>query len=483
MAIIGLDVGSTGCKAIVFDSSGKSLAHAHIEYPFFEKVYEIDGNTIWDCVATVLKHCGENSPEKITALCISSFGESFVPIDSQGNVLLNTMLYTDKRGRSQCDWLEGKIGRTRLMQITGHNPQPMYSLPKILYIRDNYPEIYSKVYKFLMIGPFCAFRLTGNDYIDYSLASRTLAFDVIKKEWSQLILKATGIDESLLSNPVPSGTIVGQILPEAAKKLALPEGITVVSGGQDQICAALGAGVVESDIAVDGMGTVECITPIFKKPQMSSDFLENNYACVPYVFDGTYATYAFTFSGGSILKWYRNTFASDKSYKELDQEGSKNPTDLIVVPHFAGSATPDMNEAFSGSILGLRFDTDSSVIYRALIEGVSYEMKYNLEILEKHGITFTEIRAVGGGAKSDYWLQIKSNIFGKTIVSLDVEEAGIVGAAILAGTATGVFQDISAALKVFIKKRKSFLPDKTEMAFYEKQYEKYKRIRKGIGEL
>jgi len=493
MALLGLDVGSSGCKAMIFDTDGTQLAYAHLEYPPFENVYETHGDLIWEHVKRVIQDCTSVVHETVTAMSISTFGESFVTVDQDGEVLMNTMLYTDPRGITQCKRLVASLGEEPIMGITGMKPQTMYSLVKMMYIKDNHPAVYDKTFKFLVIGSFCIYRLTGQDVIDYSLASRTMAFDVLHKEWSKVMFEAAGVDQKKMAKPIPSGTLVGKILPEIAKELGLSVDMLVVSGGQDQICAALGAGVVDSAVAIDGTGTVECITPIFDAPKLSKVFLENNYTCVPYMVDGMYATYAYNFTGGAILKWFKNNFAQDdvayahtngqSIYQYMDSHGAQTPTDLIVVPHFAGSATPDMNPFARGAFLGLKFDTDKGTLYRAMIEGVTYEMLYNLEILKENGIEIKELRAVGGGAKSDYWLQIKASVTGKTIVPLDVDEAGIVGTVIMAGVATGVYQNIAEAVRVFVKKRNAFEPIPADREIYQKNYQRYKLARAAIAHL
>jgi len=493
MALMGLDIGSSACKAMVFNTKGKQLAYSYIEYPPFQNVYETNGNIIWENVKKVLKDCTLQVKEEVTALSISSFGESFVPVDKNGKVLMNTMLYTDLRGSEQCERLVKEIGKERIMENSGVNPHPMYSVYKMMYIKETYPFVYEDTFKFLLIGSFIAYMLTGETVIDYSLAARTGIFDVIKKEWSELLLNKTDIDKNKLATPIKCGEVIGKIKKDIAEELSISKNLTVVSGGHDQICAALGAGVIDGGVAIDGTGTVECITPIFDKPILNEAFLGNNYACVPYAIDGMYATYAFNFTGGSILKWFKNNFAGAdiktaeemgiSVYKLLDLKGAKKPTDLIVIPHFAGSATPDMNESARGAFLGLKFDTDVSTLYRALIEGVTYEMVYNMEILAQNGIHISQLRAVGGGAKSDYWLQIKANVTGKTIVPLDVEEAGIVGTVIMAGVATGVYKSFEEAIALFVKKKREFEPNVNELEFYKSHYQKYKAVRECIANL
>jgi xylulokinase len=493
MALIGLDIGSTGCKAMVFSDDGKSLSHAYSEYETVGSVYETNCDIIWKHVKDVLAKCVFGIKDEIKAVSISSFGESFVPVDKAGNVLMNTLLYTDPRGTHQCERYKSQFGEQRIMEIAGVKPHPMYSLSKLGYIHDEQNELFNKTYKFLLIESFIIFRLTGEFYIDYSLAARTMAFDVTKKKWSKELLALAGVDEDKLPKAVPSGTVVAKIMPSIANELGLPLKLIVVTGGHDQVCAATGAGITKPGLAIDGTGTVECITPAFDKPILTEQFLGNNYACVPHSIEGMYVTYAFNFTGGSILKWYRDNFskyetmlAKEKGisvYQLLDELGAKNPTDLIVIPHFAGSATPDMNEDARGAFLGLRFDTDAPTLYRALIEGVTYEMAYNMEFLESAGVKIHELRAVGGGAKSSYWLNIKANITGCRIIPLDVEEAGLTGTAILAGVASGVYKKVDEALPYFIRQKTAIEPDEEQRKIYSENFQRYKEARKLISNL
>lgn len=492
MALMGIDAGSSGCKAMVFSEEGQKICDEYIEYPSLKNPNEMDCNMLWESVQEIITKCAENTKEKITALSVSSFGESFVPVDSKGDVLMNAMLYTDKRGKDECLKLVEKTGKRRIMEITGVNPQPMYSLSKMMYIKDNHPDIYNRTDKFLLIASFIIYRLTGRAVIDYSLASRTMAFDITEKNWSEPLLEIAGIGREKFADIHPSGTEIGKILPGMASKLSLDNELCVVTGAHDQICAAIGAGVTDTSVAIDGTGTVECITPIFSSPLLTENFVGNNYACVPYVIEGMYATYAFSFTGGAILRWYKNNFGKHESiqaretgvnvYEILDKNASDKPTEIIVIPHFSGSATPDMNINSKGAFLGLTLDTSSSDIYRAMMEGVTYEMLYNLEILKENNVDFSELRAVGGGSKSPLWLQIKADITGKRIIPLETEESGIVGCVMLAGVATGVYKNLKEAVNVFVKKGKPYIPDKNNREIYTKNYTEYKRIRKFLSD-
>jgi len=488
MAVIGLDVGSSGCKSIVFDDGGTKLSYAYMEYKRADSVYEIDANEIWKCVLAVLKKSIAESKAEIKALAVSSFGETFVAVDEKGEILAKSMLYTDSRGSEQCRRYIESAGKENIMKISGVNPHPMYSLPKIGWYRENNQTPFSNTKHFFLIEDYIIFKLCGEKYIDYSLAARTMAFDVTKKKWDSSLLALAGIDEKYMSMPVPSGYAAGKILPKIAETLCVSKDMAIVTGGHDQVCAATGAGITKPGLAIDGIGTVECITPAFDKPILSAEFLNNNYACVPHSIADMYVTYAVNFTGGSILKWYRDNFAKYEMqqakkkgisvYELLDNTAAKSPTDLIVVPHFAGSGTPDMMESARGSVYGLRFDTDAGMFYRALLEGVTYEMKYNIERLESFGIRFDKLKAAGGGAKSKLWLQIKADITGCSIIPLDIDEAGVTGAAMLAAVAVGIYKTLNDAIPYFVHEKEAVEPSKNEHEIYIERYEKYKKARK-----
>lgn len=493
MAVMGLDVGSTGCKCIIFSDNGQSEAYSYEEYPRTLTGTTISANTIWDSVSTVLRDANRQyaaisaqseSATPVRAICISSFGESFVPVDRNGSPLAEIMLYTDPRGVEECTEFTKKMPEDEIMKSCGVKPHPMYSLPKIAWIRKNQPDLFDNTWKFLLIEDYIIYRLSGETCIDYSLASRTMAFNVTSKCWDERLLALAGIVPERLSAPVPSGTSVGVITAGVSADLGFPDGVLVVTGGHDQVCAAVGAGVLAPGIAVNGIGTVECITPAFSSPVLESGFLNNNYACVPYAISDMYVTYAFNFTGGALLKWFRDNFAAgeileakaeDKSvYRILDEKAAKTPSSVMVIPHFAGSGTPDMDPEATGAILGLSFRHGVPEIYRALLEGVAFETRYNMELMKSVGVDIVELRAVGGGAKSRIWLEIKAAITGCRILQLEVDEAGITGAAMMASVAAGIYPSVEAAANVFIKIRDTILPDPELQREYQARFETYK---------
>jgi xylulokinase len=497
ISLIGLDIGTTGCKCTLFDLEGNIVCFSYEEYKTENPkpgYYELNPENVWNLVKTVIYNTiNSYKGEPVTAICISSFGEAAVPVDSHGNVLGNSILYMDKRGSEQSIRLEKELGKRKVMELTGVPIHPMYTIGKIMWIKENMPDIFNKVWKFMLFGDFISFCLTGLAVIDYSLASRTMAFNVIHKKWEEKILRFARIKQDMFSKPCPSGTIIGNVKRDIAEELGIPQNALVVVGGHDQACAALGAGILSEGLAIDGIGTVECITPAFDKPVLNELMLKYNFNCAPHLKEGMYVTYAFNFTGGSLLKWYRDNFISQKEeitvkrkeniYALLDTKAPKIPTDLLVLPHFAGAGTPYMDTSAKGAIIGLSFNNKAPEIYRAILEGITYEMAFNMECLDKAGIKINKLRAVGGGAKSDLWLQIKADIMQCKIERLNVSEAGTLGTAIMAGVATGAFTSIEDASKKIVKVSKEFYPNTKFREKYIENYNRYKRVYKNIKDI
>lgn len=490
MSLLGIDVGTSGCKAAIIDFEGNITGQAYKEYSLIstgQRWQEIDPNTVWRSVKEVVAkavqgHRGEN----IRAISVSSFGEAAISVADNGNVLHNSIIYIDPRGSEEALYLKQRLGHKKILGITGVSAHSMYSIGKIMWLKKHWPELYANTWKFMLFADFILYRLGAKPHTDYSLAARTMAFDVINKRWSPEILICAGIEEDKFGEPVQSGTIVGQIRKDMADELGLPEDVLLVAGGHDQPCAALGAGVIESELAVDGLGTTECITPAFGSPIISGTMGESGFSCVPHVKRDMYVTYAFTFTSGSMLKWYRDNLG-DVYRKEAQESGinvydlmigkaSENTSDLFILPHFAGAATPYMDTAAKGAIVGMNIDTKPEDIIQAILEGITFEMMVNVERLNQAGVKIKEMRAVGGLAKSEEFLQLKADMMGRKVTTLQVSEAGTLGVAILAGTASGVYTSLEDAVKKLVRTKKEFYPNEKRHCYYQEKFETYKKI-------
>ena len=476
MIIGGLDVGTTGCKLTAYDDKGNFIYNSYKEYEVSRHSgeHEIDASVIFDAVCEVIKDTSQKC--ELSAIGVTTFGETFTVLDEDDNVLLPSMLYTDPRGAEECKELSKALGEERLTYISGVKPHQMYSLPKIMWIKNNRPEIFAKIKRILLMEDYIVYKLTGKAFIDYSLAARTMALDIRNKCWSDEIFDAVGIDKNLLSIPVPAFNVAGEIKPEIAEKLGIKNAVKIVNGAHDQVAAAVGAGVFEVGQAVDGTGTVECVTPVFDKVPENESLYNEGYSVVPYVFDGTYVCYALSFTGGATLKWFRDNFAKDKSYKELDSEVKAEPSGILILPHFAGAANPYMDNGSKAAMIGLTLEHKDSDIYQALMEGVTYEIMTNIEHLESFGIKPEKLFATGGGANSDVWLRIKADILNRPVTALLAKEAGTCGTCMMVGVAVGAYKDLYDAKEVFVKEKKTFLPNPDNTEKYQKYYKAYKNI-------
>lgn len=484
MLLAGLDIGSTGCKLSVFTIDGELLGSISREYPVLRShsAHEVDAAAIWEAVRTLIAESAEAYPG-IAGIGITSFGESFVLLDEQDEPLLPVMLYTDPRGEDQAKRLEETVGRENLIRTTGLTAHPMYSLPKLMWVRENLPEIWEKTQKICLMEDYVVYRLTGTRQIDYSLATRTMAFDIEGLTWSEEVCAAAGIDSRLFSTPVPTGTSAGQLKKELTQALGLWEGTIAVSVSHDQVAAAIGSGVLDESRTVDGAGTVQCTTPVFTGYDPMK-MAENNYCIVPFVKKGSYVTYAFSYTGGALVKWFVDNLAQDAVRKAKEQgtsvydllEGSCDdaPTGILVLPHFAGAATPFMDSGSRGAIVGLTLSHSQKDLYRAVMEGVCYEMRLNQELLAESGVSIAPLYATGGGAKSRVWMQMKADVMNVPVTALTTPEAGAAGSAMLVGVALGLYPDLETAAEKMVKVREVFQPRKEAHDRYEAVYQRYK---------
>ena len=493
MKIAGLDIGTTRCKLTVFDENGKMLGKASRDYPVRRHVsgHKIDVSGIMDGVFAAIREMTEQYPD-IGGIGVTSFGETFVMVDAEGQPLHDAMLYTDPRGAEECAALSERIGERRIAHITGLRPHEMYSIGKMMWIKAHHPETYAVAKHVHLIEDYVVRHLTGNAQIDYSLATRTMAFDIRTMSWSDEVFEAAGIDRDLMSEPVPTGTPAGCITEETARKTGLPKECRIVSISHDQVAAAVGAGAFDGSVAVDGAGTVECLTPIYDSLPDIDVMSRGYFSVVPYVLPGKYVAYAFSYTGGALIQWCTDTLAghekvlaksegiSVNEYLEraylLANDGKERPSGLLILPHFAGAATPYMDTGSRGAILGLTSGTGLPEIYRACMEGVAYEMRVNYEALAGSGIRFTKLNATGGGARSKVWMQMKADVLDLPITALRTADAGTVGSAMLTGIATGLFRDLDDAAAHMVEETETYAPRADMHEAYMEIYDRYRRV-------
>lgn len=487
MKIGGLDIGTTGCKLTVFTEDGSFLNRAYRAYDTDSKEENtIDASCILSAVYQVMEETAAKHPD-LSSLGVTSFGESFVAADAYGRPLHEAMLYTDPRGEKECGELTNRMGGTKAVsEITGLFPHHMYSLPKMMWLFRNRPEIEEKTRHLFLMEDFIVFHLTGVAQIDHSLATRTMAFDLHTLNWNDALLEKSGIDQTLLSRPVPSGTVAGTLTASAAERTGFSTALKIISVSHDQVACTAGSGVFNADTASEGAGTVECLNVIYDQLPDLTEMARRRFAVVPYILPGKYISYAFSYTGGALIQWCVETMAKHM-FRECAMEGSdyhdvleegmeKGPTGILVLPHFAGAATPYMDTGSMGAILGLRLHHGIKEIYQACMEGIGYELYLNLRLMRQTGARFSMIHSTGGGSRSARWMQMKADLLNLPVRQMEIFDAGTVGCVMLTGTATGVYKSLEEAADILISPGKIFSPRSDMHQKYQKVYHRYQKV-------
>jgi len=489
MHLMGLDVGSTGAKAVVFTPEGNIVGSAYREYPelYPENGYiELRPDDVWGGVQAVIREAAVQAGGGVKSLAISALGEAFTPVSQSGEFLYNTIVSPDTRAVEQTEELRERVGEERVFELTGMPLSPSFTLPKLMWMRENMRKIHRKTWKYLLWPDTIHMKLGLTPRIDHSLAGRTMAFHVRAHGWSAEMLEAAEIDQEMLPDPIGPGEIVGDLSAEAAEAVGLEPGCVVVAGGHDQPMNALGAGVVRPGMCVDGMGTVECITVAFDEPVLTDAMRTDNYGCYPHVVRDQYATIAYNYACGSLLRWWRDLFGekalAEARMRNMDvwevilDDLPEGPSGLLWLPYFAGSGTPYLDPRAKGAIIGLTLSTDRKHLIKALLEGTCYELDLNIRALEEAGVRIERLRATGGGSRSDTWLQLKADITGKPVVRLNVSESGCQAGAILGGVALGVWKDVKQATDALVTEGEEFKP-RREM------HEQYAELRQTYAQM
>lgn len=484
MSLLGIDLGTTGCKAGVFGLDGSCIAQAYREYDMLHPQpgwSELDSLKVWEKTKEVIAEVAARAKhDPVTALSVSAFGEAFVPVTKDRKILDNSILCVDDRGREYVERMVERFGYEKLYSITPNPLGPNYSLPKMLWLREHRTAVYEKADYFILWSDFVAFMLGCDVVTNSSHANHTLLFDLDRNNWSEELLAWSGIPHEKLGKVVSGGTVIGTVSARMAAELGLPRDVQVVAGGHDQCCNALGCGGIAAGRAVYGMGSFDCITPIYKKPENPQFMFHENLNIEHHVLPDLYVSFLYNQSG-LLVKWFRDTFASADIppagtgvYEYLDAEIPKNPTRLLVLPYF--DPPPRHSPDTAGVIVGLKTNTKRGEILKAIREGVTFYFVNSIDALRRLGIETAEFVASGGGAKSDPGLQLRADILGVPFIRPAITEAGMLGAAMLSGLSTGVFKTAEEAVYLFVKRDRVFEPDEKRHAIYREKHALYDQL-------
>jgi xylulokinase len=488
LSYLGLDIGTGACKAVVFNRLGKELASSSREYPVLHPHpdwAELNPDEVIEKCFDVIKEVNGKISDPVVSMSISSQGEAFAPVGRNGEILGNAMVSSDARARDIADSWSNQFGADKLYRITGHTPHPLFTLFKILWIKENLPDTWENARYFLCFEDLFHFRAGLEPKMSWPLAGRTMLFDVIKHGWSEDILNAVDLKAEKLAKPVPPGEIVGTIDHKTGSFLGFRNPVKVVAGGHDQTCAALGAGVIEPGMCMYATGSVECFCPVLEVPSFSPELQRNNLCCYDYTIKGKYTSVAYSLTGGNILRWMRDELgqpeiekaaATGKNpYTLLLDAMPEEPTSLLVLPYFSATGTPYFDTRAKGAIIGLQHTTTKGEITKALLEGVALEMKLNLQLMENSGMHIDTFIATGGGTRHQAWNRLKADVLNKKIIVREVTEAGCFGAALLACSAIEEIP-VSELYKQIVARSEVISPDPQNSGIYDKKFESYKQL-------
>jgi len=486
MSYLGIDIGTSGCKAVAFDRSGKPRASARRDYALLHPApgrAELDSREVISACCEVIAEAAKGvAHDPVAAIGVSSQGEAFTPVGADGSYLDNAMVSSDSRACGEIEPFVARFGLDRLYRITGHTPSPLFSLFKLLWLKREKPEVWRNSRKFLCFEDLLQHRLGIDPAMGWPLAGRTMLFDVGNHVWSPEILEALELDPSKLARPLQSGSVAGVIPGRIASELGLPHGVKVVTGGHDQTIGALGAGVVEPGSAMYAAGSVECLCPVISQLTLSEELCRNNLCCYDYSVPGAYSSVAYSLTGSNLLQYFKENFAREVNYDLLAEELPDEPSKLLALPYFTPSGTPYFDQSTAGAVLGWRLSTSRGELLKALMEGIALEMKLNLELLEQSGIRITRLIATGGGSRFRRVVQLKADVLNRPIETIEVGEAGCLGAARLAQSAdTGV-----SVVELVRRERnpaREIEPSPERAEFYRKKFAQYQVFYAGIKAL
>ena len=489
MSLLGLDVGTTGCKAAAFAEDGRLLASAYEEYDVRMPKpgwAELDSHEVWQKVRLVIgKVAAEAAADPVRAIAVSSMGEAMVPVTSGRRILGPSILCFDARGAEYVEPLVARLDNRRFYRINGNTWGNQFGLTKLLWVREHQPDLYRRADKFLLWGCFVSFMLGADPIVDYSLANRTLLFDLARGTWSDDLLALSGVDREKLPGTAPSGTRIGTVAAKVADELGLPAGVAIVTGAHDQCANAVGCGVIEEGRAMYGMGTFICAVPVFAKRAPPRLMIPRGLCTEHHAVRGKFVSFIYN-QGGVLLKWCRDTFAAAEHrkartegrdvYDELLRELPSDPTALMVLPHFTATGAPGFISDTAGVMAGLHLDTTRGALMKGVLEGATYYIRECVESLPAVGVNIKDFRAVGGGSKSEAWIQLSADIMGRPFVRPRVTEAGALGAAILAGAGSGAFASLAESVESLVALDRVFEPDPARHATYNRRFERYRRL-------
>lgn len=491
--LLGIDAGTTAVKAVLFDLGGNALGQASQEYrlltPAPDRV-ELEPERYWQacctCIRRVLAETGIDK-HQIAGLAISSQGETLIVVNDEGEPLYPAIVWLDNRSGAEADEIKARFGVEAAFQVSGQpEVTPTWPATKIMWLRRHEPGVFERAFKFLLLEDYLLYRLTGRYAADFCLYSSSLLLDIRRKAWWAEMLEFVGLGPERLPEIGESGRAVGELTTEAAHQTGLWQGTMAASGGMDQALAALGAGNTRPGLVTESTGGALAIVATLDRPLFDPT---SRIPCHTHALPDTYYLLPWCQTAGMALRWFRDVFGEREqekarssgvdAYDLLTAGAARVPPGsegLVALPHLAGAACPEFNPEARGVWFGIGLHHTRAHFVRAILEAVAYMLRRNLELLGNLGVPAQEIRALGGGARSPLWNQIKADVLGMPVVTVASQEVACLGAAILAGAAVGLHPSPQAAAEELVSIKERWQPDPANKPTYDRSYEKYVRL-------
>jgi len=462
MNLLGIDIGTTSVKTAVFDDVLNEKKRTTVDYTLESKgdMVEFDAENYWNIVSAEIENA--KAELGVDALSIDTQCETLILTDEFGNPVRKTIVWLDNRATEEAKIIEEHFGRQKVYEVTGQ-PEVTATWPacKLLWVKRNEPEVWAKTKMIFLLEDYILYKLTGKFVTEKTLQSSTIYFDIKNGTYWKEMLDFIGVSEAMLPELYESGKYIGEY-----------KDIKVISGAMDQVAGAIGAGVVKPGIVSEMTGTTMVI---FLPSETIPEYNPESIVPCHYNYDGRYCLLSWSPTAGMALKWLKNTFFEDMSFKDLDDLAENVPAGsdgVTFLPYLCGSTMPKYNPNARGSFTGITTEHTKAHFIRAVMESVSCMLKSNLDYL---GVEISEIRAMGGGASSPLWCQMKADMTGKTLVTLKKSETACLGSAILAGVGAGVFKSVEDACKN-IELNKEYKPENTDYSECYERYQEYDKI-------
>ncbi|MCD7820560.1 MAG: xylulokinase [Lachnospiraceae bacterium] len=485
--IMGIDIGTSACKVAVFERDGTVAAAGSGTYPVYypqQGWAEQNPDEWWSGVCHAVKEAlekGKIHPDEIAGIGIDGQSWSAIAVDRDGKCLYNTPIWMDTRAKDICDRVTEEIGEDTIFAVAGNSLQPSYTTAKILWYRENLPEVYGQIHQILQSNSYIAFRLTGVFSQELSQGYGLHCFDMHRGVWDFEMCEKLGIPEEFLPPIFNCDDVIGTVTEQAARETGLTPGIPVVAGGLDAACGTLGTGVLhdgETQEQGGQAGGMSICTETYRAdPRLILSF---------HVVPGKWLLQGGTTGGGGVMRWMEQEFAGyerlmsqemgKSSLEQLNELAGKVPAGsegLVFLPYMSGERSPIWDVNAKGVFYGLDFSKTKGHLFRAAMEGVAFSLRHNLEVAKEAGAEAKILRAMGGSANSLLWTQIKADVTGKPIVVPSSDTATTLGAALLAGVGTGFYADYEEAVSLTVKETRRHEPDFGKKKIYQKNYETY----------